>query len=393
MRYLRRFLQAIAITGTLIVGIVAVSLIVSQTPWFKDWLRRYIMRESAQYLNGELSIGRLGGNLFFGVHLSDVFVDVSGERVVAVKGLEVDYSIFDFISKGIVLDELKIDQPAIVLVRDKDGWNLSRLVKKQEKEADREGPGRPVSLGSIEVTDATVSVRDVVGTAGLTVPKEIADLDLKASFEYEPVHYSLELEHLSFRSPQLALKQATGKIAVRDDNVYIEQVTLATGESSLRVDGVIEQYLKTPVLKVTTQGRLSLPEIGRIVPAAAAYPLHPELNIKANGPAERLALDLDVRSEAGNIRGQLTADVKGPALGAEGDVHVEHLNLAPLLKNPQHNVALERLATFMIVARVESLTEKVRTSSFDHKLPSSNGILSEREIEVPPCVAFPCGDG
>ena len=335
MRYLRRFLQAIAITGTLIVGIVAVSLIVSQTPWFKDWLRRYIMRESAQYLNGELSIGRLGGNLFFGVHLSDVFVDVSGERVVAVKGLEVDYSIFDFISKGIVLDELKIDQPAIVLVRDKDGWNLSRLVKKQEKEADREGPGRPVSLGSIEVTDATVSVRDVVGTAGLTVPKEIADLDLKASFEYEPVHYSLELEHLSFRSPQLALKQATGKIAVRDDNVYIEQVTLATGESSLRVDGVIEQYLKTPVLKVTTQGRLSLPEIGRIVPAAAAYPLHPELNIKANGPAERLALDLDVRSEAGNIRGQLTADVKGPALGAEGDVHVEHLNLAPLLRNPQ----------------------------------------------------------
>ena len=335
MRYLRRFLQAVAIAGTLIVGIVAVALIVSQTPWFKDWLRRYIMRESAQYLNGELSIGRLGGNLFFGVHLSDVFVDVSGERVVAVKGLQVDYSIFDFISKGIILDDLKINQPAIVLVHDKDGWNLSRLVKKQQKEADREGPGRPVSLGSIEVTDANVSVRDVVGTAGFTVPKEIGDLDLKASFEYEPVRYSLQLEHLSFRSAPLALNQATGKIAVRDDNVYLEQVSLSTAESSLRVDGVIEQYLKTPIIKVVTSGKLSLPEIGRVVPAAAAYPLHPELNIKANGPAERLALDLDVRSEAGNVRGQLTADVKGPALGAEGDVHVEHLNLAPLLRNPQ----------------------------------------------------------
>jgi hypothetical protein len=80
---------------------------------------------------------------------------------------------------------------------------------------------------------------------------------------------------------------------------------------------------------------LSLPAIGRIVPAAAAYPVHPELNIKANGPADRLALDLDVRSEAGNVRGQLMADVKGPALGAEGDVQVEHLNLAPLLRNPQ----------------------------------------------------------
>ena len=49
------------------VGIVALALIVSQTPWFRDWLRRYIVRESKQYLNGELSIGGLGGNLLFGV--------------------------------------------------------------------------------------------------------------------------------------------------------------------------------------------------------------------------------------------------------------------------------------------------------------------------------------
>jgi len=335
VRYLRRFFQAVALTGTLIVGVVAVALIVSQTPWFKDWLRRYIIRESQQYLNGELSIGRLGGNLFFGVHLSDVFVDVSGQRVVAVKGLEVDYSIFDFISRGIVLDELKLNQPAIVLVRDADGWNLGRLIKKQRKEADREGPGRPVSLSSIEVSDATVSVRDVVGTAGVSVPQEIADLDIKASFQYEPVRYTVELEHLSFAgaSPQIALHQATGKIAVRDDTVFLDQVTIATPESSLRVDGAIEQYLKTPLVKVKARGTLSLPEIGRIVPALAAYRLHPQFDVKANGPAERMALDLDVRSEAGNVRGQVTADLKGPAFGADGTVNVEHVNLAPILRD------------------------------------------------------------
>src|SRR5688572_23561528 len=155
MRALRRLLQITAIVGTLIVGIVAVSLIVSQTPWFKDWLRRYIVRESKQYLEGDLSIGRLGGNLFFGVHLSDVAVDVSGERIVAVKGLELDYSIRDLLSRGIVLDEIKLNGPALVLRRDGQGWNLARLVKRQQKEADREGPGRSISLPLIEVTDAS----------------------------------------------------------------------------------------------------------------------------------------------------------------------------------------------------------------------------------------------
>ena len=44
--------------GTLLVGVMALALIVSQTPWFKDWLRRYIVRQSKQYLNGQLTIGQ-----------------------------------------------------------------------------------------------------------------------------------------------------------------------------------------------------------------------------------------------------------------------------------------------------------------------------------------------
>ena len=71
----------------MIVGVLALALIVSQTPWFRDWLRRYIVRESKQYLNGELTIGQLDGNLLFGVDLSNIAVDVSGERVVAAKAL------------------------------------------------------------------------------------------------------------------------------------------------------------------------------------------------------------------------------------------------------------------------------------------------------------------
>ena len=49
---------------------------------------------------------------------------------------------------------------------------------------------------------------------------------------------------------------------------------------------------------------------------------------------DRLVLDLNVQSEAGHIRGQVTSDVKAPDLAASGNVEVERLNLAPLLKDP-----------------------------------------------------------
>jgi uncharacterized protein involved in outer membrane biogenesis len=222
MRALRRLLQVVALVGTLIVGVLAVALIVSQTPWFRDWLRRYIVRESKQYLNGELSIGGLGGNLFFGVQLSDIALDLSGERVVAVKNVELDYSVFRLISSGIVLDEIKLDEPSVLLEKNGDGWNLGQLVKEQRKEAEREGPARPVSLQSIEVTDASVTIRDgAVGTSGYNLPEKITDLDVRASYEYEPVRYSLTMDHLSFQgtSPTLSMGELAGKIAVRDDNL------------------------------------------------------------------------------------------------------------------------------------------------------------------------------
>ena len=336
MRFIRRFLQVVAIVGTLMVGIVAVALIVSQTPWFRDWLRRYVVRESKQYLNGELTIGRIGGNLLFGVDLSEVAVDVSGERVVAVKALELDYSVFDFISKGVVFDEIKLTQPVLRVERDAQGWNLGRLVKKQAKEADREGPGRPISLSSIEISDASVAIDDRVGNDGYRLPQRIDDIDLKASYEYAPVHYSVVIDGASFRAstPNLYLSALTGKLAVRDDNLYVENLSIRTAETSVTIDGVVENYLRTPVLKVTTTGKASLPELARVLPAASGYALHPSFNVRASGPAENLGLTLDVKSEAGNVRGTLTADVKAPNLGARGDLDIERLNLAPILKDP-----------------------------------------------------------
>jgi hypothetical protein len=71
---------------TLVIGATAAAIIVSQTAWFKNWLRGYIVRQANLYLNGTLSIERLGGNLFFGIEMENIGVSMDGSQVVAGQG-------------------------------------------------------------------------------------------------------------------------------------------------------------------------------------------------------------------------------------------------------------------------------------------------------------------
>src|SRR5215203_4736750 len=120
MSVARRSLQIVAFICTLIVGVTSMAVIVTQTTWFKEWLRGFIVKQAEDYVNGRLSIGRLDGNLFFGVDLEDVDVTMNGETVVDIKGVGLDYNAFTFLSGGLVLDDIRLTQPVLRVERDEE---------------------------------------------------------------------------------------------------------------------------------------------------------------------------------------------------------------------------------------------------------------------------------
>src|SRR5215468_8636231 len=120
MRALRRVVHVLIIILTLVVGAAAAAIIVSQTAWFKNWLRGYIVRQANLYLNGTVSIERLGGNLFFGVEMENIGVSMNGSQVVAVKDLGINYNAFQLITKGLSVDEIRLDHPVVYLRREGD---------------------------------------------------------------------------------------------------------------------------------------------------------------------------------------------------------------------------------------------------------------------------------
>src|SRR5262249_17324456 len=146
----------------------------------------------------------------------------------------------------------------------------SRLVKKQETEANRSGPAQPLAIDAIEITDGALAIDSPVGTSGVEVPKKFEHLDAKLSLKYEAVRYSIEVTNNSIRGsePSLALNALSGGISVHDDAVNVEQLSLRTSESSLSIDGVVQNYLTKPVLNLQiSSDTLSIPEVARLVPA------------------------------------------------------------------------------------------------------------------------------
>jgi hypothetical protein len=338
MRIVRRLTHVLILVLTLVVGAAAAAVIVSQTAWFKNWLRGFIIAQANQYLNGTLSIERLGGNLFFGVEMENIGVSMGGSQVVAVQDLGLKYNVFALITKGLSVDEIRLDKPVIYLRRDGDTWELSRLVKKQETEADRSGPAKPIAIDAIEIADGEIAVDSPVGTSGVAVPKKFEHLDAKLSFKYEPVRYSIEITHVSFRGtePSIALNALSGGVSVHDDAVNIDKLALRTSETSLSVDGAVQNYLTKPNLNLQiSSDKLSIPEIARLVPALAGVKLQPAFEIKLNGPLDQLGVDMNVRSSAGDAVGKIVADILEPVQAVRGDLTVRHLDLSAILNDPK----------------------------------------------------------
>ena len=109
------------------------------------------------------------------------------------------------------------------------GWNLARLVKRERKEANREGPRRRLAAVDRDHRRERVDRRSHAPRT-FKLPSRIEGLNVKAGFEYAPVHYSVRSTSSASAAsaPDFIVQQLTGKIAVRDDNLYLDGIALKT---------------------------------------------------------------------------------------------------------------------------------------------------------------------
>jgi hypothetical protein len=337
----RRSLQILAFICTLIVGVASMAAIVTQTTWFKDWLRGFIVRQAGDYVNGQLSIGKLGGNLFYGVELENVDITVNGETVIGVKDISLDYNAFSFVSGAVVLDDIRLNQPMLRLEKTAEGWNLVHLFKARTPDPDEPKNRRPIEIGEIGVSDGTLFIEDgAVGTSGVDAPAKIERLDASLALKSDEDELTIEIARVSLRAsePALGINAASGVIRRTPNEVTLRNVSLTTERSSLRVDGTVKNIEGTrqQIDLRASSDKLTLSEFANLIPALGGYALEPALDATVTGPSDRMDVDLTLRdATAGDVRADLIVDALGEERRVAGTVNVEHFNVASLVRNAQ----------------------------------------------------------
>ncbi len=371
MSIARKFLQVVAFVCTLIIGVTSMAVIVSQTTWFKEWLRGFIVRQADDYVNGRLTIGRIDGNLFFGVEMEDVDVTQNGQTVVSLKDVGVDYNFLTFLGGNVILDHIRLNEPTLHLKKTATGWNLAELIKAQTPNPTQPKNRRPLEIGEIGVSGGTLYLEGLaartaegqpVGTSGsVNVPQVIDKIDASVGVTSDANELKVDVGHVALRgrNPAFGINDLSGVIRRHEDSITIENLALRTEETSLRVAGVVRGIgSDKPVINLkASSDKFAIGEMAKIVPAFHGYEnLQPAFEINASGPADRLDVQLNVREkQVGHVAGNLVVDSLGPERHVAGQVQTEHFNAGALVRGATFKTDVTGHATMNLALPAEHL--------------------------------------
>ena len=199
-----------------LIGLVILLLILAgaglglvETDWAKDHIRRLIVREASQYLSATLTIGRLDGSILRGIRLGDVHLSRDQHSLVSIDEIAVNYSLRELVQSGTTIRRVRLTHPQFMLARQPDGrWDLAAIVKRERREGQQEGPGRPITIETIEIVEGRVQLRDPLDLGAAHVPTDFDALQATFAFAYSPVRWRRSSEQPAYRARSFGARRA-----------------------------------------------------------------------------------------------------------------------------------------------------------------------------------------
>lgn len=265
---------------------------VSQTSFFKDWLRDTAVEIANDELNGKLSIGKIDGTIFTSLIITDVYLTTKQNDTVVYAGkIELRTSPLKILFKNIYVRKFELSNAKIKLVKEPDGeFNLLKIFPKSEEPDDTTTSEFPFTIEvadfALKNIDISMQQYDKVGSQEFyptlnTDDLRIKDLNLSLSAfaNINEYNYRLTLNDFKF-TPNFhffQMQHLSGTILLSRQLAGINKLHLITRDSdvefSAAVQGVdfIEDFSKeklsnAPLRFTFSANKLNLNDVATYVP-------------------------------------------------------------------------------------------------------------------------------
>jgi hypothetical protein len=259
----------------IVLGLVIV-LVLANTPWGNERVRRIVVSQANQRLTGRLAIAGLRGSLLSHATLTGVaLVDSAQAPVFTARRVEVRYGLWSALRGHVVVKSLALDTPFVVLdKRPGSRWNFQALMRPSGAPKDTSQHRAPPELGDITIRhgrfvyrrpwqpDSTLPAdrRDAAITAALLSTARSRTERVTGGFqrvlEYHDIDARLPVVQLAqqgrptsvqiaslsmigepYRPPVLDVRAMTGTIYATRDSLWWRGARLAFPGSRVVADG------------------------------------------------------------------------------------------------------------------------------------------------------------
>jgi translocation and assembly module TamB len=379
-----------------LVAIVALAvLVVTNTDWGRERVRRFAVSTLNDLAHGTVRIGGLEGNLLKGFRASDVsLVDSTGAPFITADTVATGFDLVALLRKHIVLHDVRLVSPLIVLNKPPGGeWNFARIFPGDTTAKDSlAGPGWGswIRLDDTEIRDGRVIVRlpwepdtalagaardSAVALALSTASRanvvevpggyqqvyefrelsarlplmRVADPDEPASrFEVA----TLQTVALPFRPPAAEVRDLRGTFLVAPDSVWFDSVQARLPGSQVAATAKI-LFGQTRMLLHVRGQPVATGDLRWLYPALpAGGGGRVDFTLRTNGDTARYdARDTDLRLEGATVAGNLGLVFVADTLGFDdtdlrfADVDTRLIErLAPAVEIPRSGTLSGRAA-------------------------------------------------
>jgi hypothetical protein len=268
---------AAVVVGTLLVTAL---LVFTQTDWGREQVRRFAMDRLNRAAEGEITIGRIEGNLLRRVRLVEVeIVDAQGRPFIQADTLETRFSVRSLLRRRIVLTDLRLVNAEVVLDKPPgEEWNWVRIFPTDPPVVDevRPGWGDWIRLHDMTLVNSDVLIRtawspsedlrpeerdstvrkvlagetreNVVEVPGgyqnlMRVRQLNAEIPLLIPAHPDSVAIPIEVARLSaivepFLPPAAVVENLSGSLRIGTDSLFFRNVSAALPGSRLSGEGV-----------------------------------------------------------------------------------------------------------------------------------------------------------